>query len=114
MAETADEYQILAIRERMPRPGEMVQVAQHLDLGVRRVGREQRPFGLADDEGHVAARDQVEFARPGRLGRAQHRRVVREFRAAAFAQVVQVHGVEHQLRLRRVSLRSSGRNSRST
>ena len=67
----------------------------------------RQPFLLhgADHQGGVRARHHRQFRGAGGFGRAQHRLVPVHFRAAPFAQVMQVDGVEHHFRLRRMPSR---------
>ncbi len=95
MPETADEDDVVALRERTARPGDMVQVGQHFDPRLRRIVRQQRALGPAHHQRGVAAGDHVQFQRPGALGGAQQRGVGGELGTAAFAQVMQVDTVEH-------------------
>ena len=100
--EAADEHQIVALVESEPGAGQLVQVGQQLDLRLRRVAREQRAFGFAHHQRGVDAGDQVQLQRARAFGAAYLRRIAGQCGATAFAQVVQVDGVEHDLRLRRM------------
>ena len=102
MAETTDEHQVAALRERLSRPGELVQVGQHFDPGLRRIARQQFAFGFADHHGDVAAGDHAQFRRARTDCRALQGGIVGELRGALFAQVMQVDGVEDDPRLRSV------------
>ena len=98
MAEAADEQQVPALRPCRAIRAKLVQVGQHAHRRLRRVLCQQLAFRLAHDQRCVGVRDQAEFARARAQGGAQCDGIARQCCGAAFAQVVQVDGVEQQLR----------------
>ena len=102
MMEAAHEHQVAALRERLSATCDPVQVRQHFDPRVRRIDAQQIAFDVADHQRRIGVGDGVQFQRSRALGGARRCGVAAHFGAATLAQIVQIHGVEDQRRLRRV------------
>ena len=94
----------MTLLERFAGTGDVMEVGDQLHPHRWRVGLQLLALGGTDQHGDVALLHHRQFAGAGTLGSAQQSRIAGHFGTTTFAQVVQVHRVEHGARLRRIAL----------
>ncbi len=100
MLVAAHEHQAAALVEPAPAPKHLVHIGQDLDPRARRLTCQQLLLHRAHHQGDVAGMDQRQFLFPRLGGGAGQLGAAGQLGGALFAQIVQIHGIEGQRRVR--------------
>lgn len=102
MTKAADEDQVAALREAVAAAGDLMQVGQQGGADVWRIRAQLRLFCGRHQQGDIGGRHDLELAHAGAFCATQQIGIAGQLGTAAFAQVMQVDGIEQGARLARI------------